>query len=378
MKKVLMQSTVLTVSSIVLSGCMGGTPTVKAPVTDREQSLNPKVMNKIAIEYEEGASKGFAKREKSAKTVLIEKAPLNKLTKAKDLEKLMAPLLAEASKIFKSRGLSKEIIAASPKFLQGNTSSLNITLYSHTDKKGNKNFNASYTPFNDIYIQNLDLSTEAGKSKAQFVLAHELGHAIALHVTEDETQVQELLDGGSDTANLALDITANEFYATLSPTAKKLLSTSTPLLSAKLNITQKDYDIDTKLMELRQDSFAAKIAIKSGDKTAMHAMGIGFEIPQKSRILIKTLLNSGLDASGISTMISNSTKVVMQSAVLVVHSQDQELEADKIAQKILSNLKTPIKDTACALFHNEKPAGFFDAHPSHQDRLANLNIENCK
>ena len=376
-KGMLSKSAVVTASTLLLSGCFGGSPEIKAPVTDREQSLNPAVMSKISNEYGVGRAKDFDEKEKSGEAQLIEKASLNKLVTAKELQELMKPLLVEASKIFKARGLPEEIVAAAPKFLQGDIDSLQITLYSRTNKHGKKNFNASYTPFNDIYIENLDLSTEAGKNKAQFVLAHELGHAVALHVTEDETSIQEALDGGADLANLALDIAANELYASLNSTQKNVIDTSLVANSSRFNITTEDYSIDSKLMKLRKDSFAAKAAIASGETKAMNALGFGFEIPQKTRVVLKKLLKTGLDSAGITQMINNSAEAVMQSAMVVVHSQDQELEADKIAQKILSNLKKPVQKTACTLFSSKKSAGFFDAHPSHEDRLSNLGI-NCK
>jgi len=377
-KAILLKGTVFTVSSIIMSGCFGGAPAVKAPVTDREQSLNPVVMKKITNKYEKGASKSFTEKTKSGKTVLIEKASLSKIKKAKELKKLMMPLIAEASKIFKARGLSKEIMMAAPKFLQDDPESVQITLYSFSNKLGNKSFNASYTPFNDIYIQNLDLSTKEGKARAQFVLAHELGHAVAMHVTEDETSVQEALDGGADIANLALDIATNELYGKLNDTQKKIVDKEAILLAPKLNIDKKDYDNDDKLETTRKESFSGKIALNSNNPKLMHIAGFGFEIPKTSRIVIKKMLFSGLDSSGIMDMINNSSEAVMQSAILVVHSKEQELEADKIAQKILSNLKIPVKETACTLFHSKKQAGLFDAHPSHQDRLANLSIKSCK
>lgn len=362
-------------TSILLSGCGGASTGVKAPVTEREQLINVKVMDSISSEYGEGKKKSFDESSEKGSVKLVKSSSLKDM--GPELTELITPLIEEASKMFKARGLSEEVMAKAPVFLQGEPGTLKITLYTYSNSKGKKTFNASYTPFNDIYIQNFDISTVENKDKARFIIAHELGHAVAMHITEDESNVQDILDGGSEIVNIGLDIATNEAYTSISPEQQKILDIAAIKISQWLGVTDEEMKTDSKILAEREDSFAVKALKSSGNTEQLNKLGVSLQIPAKTRLVMKALLKSGLDASSITDMMSDTAKVALQSVVLVMHSQEQELEADKISQQILTSLNLPIDIATCTLFHSEKPAGYFDGHPSHPERLQNLNIT-CK
>ena len=106
-------------------------------------------------------------------------------------------------------------------------------------------------------------------------------------------------------------------------------------------------------------------------------LGVDLEIPVKTRMVIKYLIESGMSASGALDALSGGIDFATANAMTIAgHPKEQEMEADSIALELTNRINLDVTSTACKMFEGEKGGGMFDQHPSYSDRRANVACEN--
>jgi len=366
MKKQIIKLSLIASLAIGFTGCFSNSGNLQAPVTKRAQDVTPKAMQDVKA----NAHKSFEKKLEQPKYTHKVTMTLGQLkSKNRDLYNIIYPLAVEAKKMYAQRNLPADIKKNGPQWLTGDVNTLNITLAQTSSKK----FNGRYSPFNDLLILNYNNSID--KNKIRFLIGHEFGHAIALHVSEDKTQQLKMLQGASDAADLALDVSLNKLYIKLKkqqPQVAQMLDLSAKKAKGVL-YTDKDIQMEKKIFEERKNSFAAKMAIKSGQKDKLEALGVNLEIPVETLLALKALIKDGLDTTGAINALKGGVNFASANVLAITqHPKKQELEADLISIELNKRAGYNVKSAACKLFSSKQEAGVFDAHPSHADRRKNL------
>lgn len=368
MKKQIITLSIVAAISIGFTGCMGGGGELTVPVTKRAQDVDTKVMADIkansTIELQE--------KLKQAKYSNTETSTLGELKDTnEELYSIIFPIAQEAKKMYAERALSEDITREGASWLAGDINTLKVT----TTTTGNA-FSGRFYPFSDLVIFNAEKSSE-DINLAKFIVAHEFAHAISLHVSEDKTAQLKMLDGAEDSSNIALDIAINEAYMKLQDQDKEI----TDLIDQKVSenvfanfFNEQDLKNEEMVVKARSEGFAAKAAIAANQEDKLNKLGINLAVPLKTKMVLKHLINSGLDASGAIDALKGGVDFASANAnALTGHPKTQEMEADTIALELNKRLGNDTKAAACKRFANDKPAGIFDAHPSHNDRRENLN-----
>ena len=368
MKKTIINLSLVTAVAIGFSGCFGGGG-LEVPVTKRTQNVDAQVMK---TDVKDGASKSFTEGLKQDKYKNQTTVSLKDLKNTnKDLYDLILPLAKEAQKMYTERALSEDITKAGAQWLVGDVETLNITLASTGGS-----FNGRYSPFNDLLILNVENNNN--KELAQFLVAHELAHAISLHVSEDKTNQAKMLAGAEDAANVGLDVALNKAYLNLLEKDKKVALTIDEVAKELFTDFYSDKDLadEKKIVAARKDSFAAKAAIKAKQLDKLELLGIDLKIPLKTKMVLKHLVLSGLDATGALDALKGGVDFASANVLAISgHPKTQEMEADSIALELTKRAGLDTKSAACKRFAGEKDAGMFDSHPSYKDRRDNLGCD---
>lgn len=353
------------IATAVFTGCVGGSTSnsgLKVPVKNRTQDVNPKVMDSVNSEVSKQFDEGVIKKYKSSKRFSFGELK----EKNRELHELMLPILQEARKMYKQRNLPKDILSKGPKWLIGDLDKLNITLAK--GKKSNK-FNGQYSPFDNILLVNYSKSVD--KDLVRFLLAHEIAHAIGLHVSEDKTTEAKSLEGAEDATTLALDIALNAAYSKLGPIAN-ILDRNAKSFKGTF-YTQKDIENEQKIAKNRENSLITKAAMVANQTDKLSALGIGLSIPVETKLALKGLMNNGLEQTEAINALKGGIKFAnTQVVVMSGHTRDQEMEADAIALELTKRAGFDVKRAACKRFEGNKKTGIFDNHPSYDVRRANL------
>lgn len=369
MKKQIITLSLAAAVAIGFTGCFGG-GSLTTPVKERAQNVDATVM----LDVKGKASKAFTKGLEQSKYTNKQTVSLGDLKASNEkLYNLILPIAQESMKMYKERALPEDILANSASWLTTDINTLNVTTV--TTKSGK--FNGRFSPFNDLLLINYTDSVD--ENLAKFLVAHEFGHAVALHVSEEKTMQKQILDGAADAAGIATEVVLNEAYLKLQAEDKKI----TDLIDLAVNekvyanfFDEKDLENEKKIVKARGEGFAAKAAIKAGKKEALTKMGIDLTIPLKTKMVLKYLVNQGLDATGAIDALKGGVDFASANAIAITgHGKDQEMEADSIALELNTRLGIDTKAAACKIFADDKEAGIFDAHPSYKDRRANLG---CK
>jgi hypothetical protein len=365
MKKQVINLSSVAVMALALSGCMGGGLTV--PVKERSQDVSAASMAKVA----KNAPAGLKESLSSSKYSNTKTLSLDKLQDSnKKLYDLILPIAQEAQKMYKQRELPEDIVSNGSKWLNGDINSLEVTL---TETSSGK-LNGRYTPFNNLLV--INYSDSADQKAIQFILAHEFAHALALHISEDRTAQDKALDGSEDAANLGLDIAINEAYKKLNKDIASAINLTVEKIVFKNLFTQEDLEDEKKIVKAREGGMMAQAAIATKQQDKLDKLGINLDVPLKTKMTMKYLISSGLDATGAIDALKGGLDFASANVMTISgHPKEQELEADSIALALSNNLNLGLKDSACKMFNSKKPAGVFDQHPSHADRKTNLG---CK
>lgn len=360
MKKIVLSTALAMV--IGLAGCATGGGKLTTPIKNRAQDIDPAVMTKVYNEAPKAFDEGIKRLKSSQRYTFTE---LEKVDKK--LYDLFLPLLTEAQKMYKERNLPKDILQNGPQWLLGDFSKLNITLAK--SEKGRR-FNGQYSPFDNILLVDYDESVD--KNLLIFLLGHEIGHAISLHVSEDKTNEEKALKGAEDAAALALDVALNKLYAALDKSVAGKLDSAAKMLQGQI-FTKEDVEKDEKIVSNRANSFVAKAAIAVNQTDKLKLMGIGLEIPVQTKLALKGLISNGMAQTEALDALKGGVKFVnTQVVVMGGHTKEQEKEADVIGLELAKRAGFDVLATACERFKGNKQAGIFDNHPSYDVRRENL------
>ena len=371
MKKMFINLSVATVVASGLSGCFGG-GNLTEPVTKRAQDINPKVMNEVRKNAPLDLEKRLKRKDKNGNPIYtnMHTYTLGELkTKNRKLYNLIYPIAKEAQKFYTQRNLPADITKNGPQWLIGDVDNLKIII----TKTNSGRFGGRYSPYNDLLIFNYN--DKVNKLLADFLIAHEFSHALALHATEDQTKYDEAQKGAGNAANVALDVALNEAYLKLDPKTKNLINTAAEKVFPMI-LTQKDIDAEKKILEKRENSFTVKMAKKAGQQDKLNKLGVNLQIPLKTKMVLKYLINYGLNTTGAINALKGGMNFATANVITIEgHPKTQELEADKIALFMLKDMGINPLPAVCKRFAGNKPAGLFDQHPSYPERRKNLG---CK
>jgi len=354
---------------------MGG-GNLTTPVKKRAQDVDAKVMIEVAKDAPAEFAENLKIQDEETKEYVYNNVKTQTLGELKasneKLYNIIEPLAQEAKKMYVERELPEDIMKNSAKWLTEDVNTLNVTLATVKNSKGERKFNGRFSPMNDLLITNYSDSVD--DLEAKFLIAHEFAHAIALHVSEEKTTQARILEGAGEVANVALEVAINEAYIRIPPVAQKIVNMAAEETFSNF-FEEKDLETENKILKAREESFSAKALLtdRAKNKELLTKIGIDLDVPLKTKMVIKHLVKSGLDAAGAIDALKGGVNFASANAIAITgHPQEQEMEADSIALSMTKRIQVDPTQTVCKRFEGNKEAGLFDAHPSYADRRENL------
>jgi hypothetical protein len=396
----ILSSGLLAIAISVSVGCGG--PRASVPVTARDQAMDASAacledVAKVSdtefgktkayrrLQVSPAASKSFTQTGKpdpafvKSRTV-IESDFASLGGTNPELKKVIEPLLVQAAKIFATR---KPPVTDSRYvcFTEAGIGSTRILILEERDSSV---FSARYYPFGRLVL--LADPTRFGDAgyanRVAFLIAHELGHGVAMHVEEQRTETRAAGEAVDAVAQLATEVAFNEGYRQLkqkNASAVQIIDRVAMELYPFLGLTPEDLANDAKIAAERGDSFAAKIARTAGQADKLRLIGVDLEIPARTKLVCMYLFKAGLSATGVMDALKGTVDETAFFVSSMAHDQDMEFEADRIGFEIYKAAGFPAADALAVLeaervkqvAAGSKPS-VFDSHPPAADRLSRL------
>lgn len=417
MKKQIISLSIAAAVAVGFTGCMGGgsslsVPNAKDGAKAREQTIDPKILKKVASKGNDEYLMVIANKRfkapfeckvayNAARNSIIEKdikddvafaklisnslsqagldcvkdnrtVSVKKLGEFKDSQKdfyeLVSTIASEVNNIFKERdgfiAENESLELLKPK----NIDSLDISII-----KGYSKLTARYFPVGKIVFSDIDFdklkSDNVYKTQVAFLIAHEMVHAYALHTSEEMTNKAEM--------DVVAEVAINQAYKLLNPSIQKIVDKGAEVLAKGL-LTKADYDYDNKVVKERSESMAAKALMVKPDK--LELIGVGLTIPQTTKLVIMERVSAEFGKSideavksAIAMLSSNSKDLEIE---LGAHPHSQEFESDALALKIINGMKLKTSDAISvfddALVKEGTSKQSVTSHPKASDRVLKL------
>jgi hypothetical protein len=279
---------------------------------------------------------------------------------------LIEKSLVNASKLHNTKAIPSKQQKHFSMFNQSDN--LQLALVSTKSKK----IGGSYLPYGKICLNNINDSKikkdSTYKNAVAFIVAHELGHALGMHTTEDETAIEMALEGNVDLLDMGMQIVIEQTYGSLNSYTQKQLDTNAINIMPILGITQRNLDAEMIAAQSSNDSLVGGLANMLSSKKKQK------RIPVTTSCVIKKIIDSGTDFTGASNLMQTGIKSIEAASVMQTHSKKFEFEADEIGKKITIDSGYSIEG-ACWRLSQYNPKKEFTGHPHPKDRMEKLG---CK
>lgn len=301
----------------------------------------------------------------------------NLKTEDQPLYDLISTIMLNSAEEFKIRSVPEETNNKFFKFLTENGFD-NLGILLLNTAPDDKQTSARYFPEGKVAllgIQSARLAEPAYRAEVGFLVAHEMGHALGLHVLEDKTAASDTSGNISDATQIGLDVAVDSFYSKLDPSLAKLIDESALMLSG-IFLQPDDLTNDDLVMKGRNESSAVALATKFGQSDKVRLLGAGLTVPSTTRVVVKKMMASGMETAQVLDVLKNGTDAAAYMLNSASHSKDQEFEADQIGFHLARKAKLDQKDILTFLegkAANEPNSGsLIGGHPAMQDRIKNL------
>lgn len=296
------------------------------------------------------------------------------------LAALFDQVLDPAVAVFSQRQVPDEIRSRYYPFLtSGGTDELRVLVL---DTGNSGILSARYFPEGIIAllgVQDRKIAADPDyRAQVGFLIAHELGHAIAMHSLEDQTGANQAAGKMASFSNTQADVRIDKAYRQLDPLTAETVDKTSAELSTSL-LTEEDIQRDREILQERKNSATAQWAGKLGLEDKLRMLGIGLTVPQQTRLVVKELIAQGLDPTEVFDLLRRGSADMALTVNLVAHSKEQEFEADEIGGYLLRQAGislTPVLgfmgDRAAREAEQQKRAPIIGGYPSFAERTVRL------
>ncbi len=394
-------------------GCRSTTQSYAVPFTGREQDLTTKP--ELYGELDKECGKEFeavqlfkrleppyaaVSRYKSTKVIdpaAVKKRQIETLTPGELVAKYPAfgktvnLLLDEAGKAFASRNLAPPISDSYEFLSKGSQGGMKFVLLHDAERKTPT---GRYFPLGRmVLLVNPEKMTPGpdGQGFADqqyadrlfFVISHELGHAVAMHSEEQESDADAAGDAAEGVGSGISDAALGSAYATFGYDfgAASLLNSTAESYFTVLGLSEEEF----QKYEAKRNH-AAKAALGFAANTALGFAGAPVSVStssplsDRSTFVIKKMTGMGLDGDAAIKLMASGVKDLNFTYTFMTHSKRDEFEADRIGFTLFTSAGRPA--AAPIDFFNEKAKEeeaaqastptVFDGHPPARERSEQL------